>query len=111
MRGTRSSKLTRLTGGDNTCALWEGFAEKGLGVDATIVGSTPWGGGVRQDGFKVPAECGSSSPTPEPEPSPKPKPTPGNPDEDCRPLPWCWIKDRVKKWVPGLPGGLPWGYY
>ncbi|KIK73666.1 hypothetical protein PAXRUDRAFT_583870, partial [Paxillus rubicundulus Ve08.2h10] len=89
-----------LTGGDNTCALWEGFAERGLGVDATIVGSTPWGGGVGQDGSKVPAKCGSSSPTPEPEPSPKPKPTPGNPDEDCRPLPWCWIKDRVEKWVP-----------
>ncbi|KIK72813.1 hypothetical protein PAXRUDRAFT_836376, partial [Paxillus rubicundulus Ve08.2h10] len=72
-----------LTGGDNTCALWEGFAERGLGADATIVGSTTWGGGVMQD---VPAKCGSSSPTPEPEPSPKPKPTPGNPDEDCRPL-------------------------
>ncbi|KIJ13594.1 hypothetical protein PAXINDRAFT_13555 [Paxillus involutus ATCC 200175] len=30
-----------LTGGENTCALWEGFAERGLGVDATVVGSTP----------------------------------------------------------------------
>ncbi|KIJ13563.1 hypothetical protein PAXINDRAFT_170296 [Paxillus involutus ATCC 200175] len=100
-----------LTGGENACALWEGFAERGLGVDATVVGSTPWGGGIRQDGSKVPAKCGSTSPAPEPELSPKPKPTPGNPDEDCRPLPWCWVKDRVEKWVPRLPWGLPWGYY
>ncbi|KAF8833808.1 hypothetical protein BDN67DRAFT_916229, partial [Paxillus ammoniavirescens] len=38
-----------LTRGENTCALWEGFAERGLGVDATVIGSTSWGGGVRQD--------------------------------------------------------------
>lgn len=36
-----------LTGGENFCDLWEGFAESGLGLDAKVVGSTPWGGGVR----------------------------------------------------------------
>ncbi|KIJ67178.1 hypothetical protein HYDPIDRAFT_127002 [Hydnomerulius pinastri MD-312] len=89
-----------LTGGENACEIWEGFAERGLGVDASLTGSTPWGGGVRADGLKVPATC-SSSPTPEPEP--KPKPTPGNPDEDCGPFGWCWIKDKFGKWVPSLP--------
>ncbi|KAF8833452.1 hypothetical protein BDN67DRAFT_976590 [Paxillus ammoniavirescens] len=89
-----------LTGGDNACALREGFAERGLGVNATVVGSTPWAP-------RSPPKCGSTSPAPEPEPSPKPKPTSGNPDEDCRPLPWCWVKDQVEKWVPRLP----WSYY
>jgi len=36
-----------LTGGENFCTLWEGFAEKGLGTDATVVNRTPWGGGIR----------------------------------------------------------------
>jgi len=36
-----------LTGGENFCDLWLGFAEKGLGMDATVQGRTPWGGGVR----------------------------------------------------------------
>jgi extracellular elastinolytic metalloproteinase len=36
-----------LTGGENFCDLWLGFAEKGLGVDATVQGRTPWGGGIR----------------------------------------------------------------
>ncbi|KIJ06625.1 hypothetical protein PAXINDRAFT_103283 [Paxillus involutus ATCC 200175] len=30
-----------LTGGENACVVWEGFAERGLSVDATVVGSTP----------------------------------------------------------------------
>ena len=38
-----------LTGGENFCDLWLGFAEKGLGVDATVQGRTPWGGGIRTD--------------------------------------------------------------
>ena len=38
-----------LTGGENFCDLWLAFAEKGLGVDATVQGRTPWGGGVRKD--------------------------------------------------------------
>jgi Fungalysin metallopeptidase (M36) len=36
-----------LTGGENFCDLWLGFAEKGLGLDATVQGRTPWGGGIR----------------------------------------------------------------
>ncbi|ORY21288.1 extracellular elastinolytic metallo proteinase precursor [Naematelia encephala] len=43
-----------LTGGDNGCLIWKAFAERGLGTDAQVVGKTPWGGGVRSDGFKVP---------------------------------------------------------
>lgn len=47
-----------LTGGDNACIIWKAFAERGLGSDAKIVGQTPWGGGVREDGHKVPpAAC------------------------------------------------------
>lgn len=38
-----------LTGGENFCDLWLAFAEKGLGVDATVQGRTPWGGGIRKD--------------------------------------------------------------
>lgn len=36
-----------LTGGENTCLLWKGFSELGLGPAAAVVGQTPWGGGVR----------------------------------------------------------------
>lgn len=36
-----------LTGGENLCELWKGFSERGLGPDATLEGSTPWGGGIR----------------------------------------------------------------
>jgi hypothetical protein len=36
-----------LTGGENFCLLWEGFASRGLGQDATVRDQTPWGGGVR----------------------------------------------------------------
>jgi extracellular elastinolytic metalloproteinase len=38
-----------LTGGENFCDLWLAFAEKGLGMDATVQGRTPWGGGIRKD--------------------------------------------------------------
>ena len=38
-----------LTGGENFCTLWEGFAARGLGPDATVRDRTPWGGGVRTD--------------------------------------------------------------
>ncbi|KAH9021757.1 extracellular elastinolytic metallo proteinase [Lactarius hengduanensis] len=58
-----------LTGGENFCDLWLGFAERGLGVDATVQGRTPWGGGVRTDGFNVPAVCrreGTPAPSPYP---------------------------------------------
>lgn len=36
-----------LTGGENFCDLWKGFSERGLGPDASLEGSTPWGGGIR----------------------------------------------------------------
>ncbi len=36
-----------LTGGENFCELWQGFADRGLGVNAKVEGRTPWGGGVR----------------------------------------------------------------
>lgn len=36
-----------LTGGENYCELWAGFAQRGLGPDARVDGRTPWGGGVR----------------------------------------------------------------
>jgi extracellular elastinolytic metalloproteinase len=36
-----------LTGGENFCDLWTGFAERGLGIDAKVEGRTPWGGGIR----------------------------------------------------------------
>lgn len=38
-----------LTGGENFCDLWLAFAEKGLGMDASVQGRTPWGGGIRKD--------------------------------------------------------------
>ncbi|KAH9032534.1 extracellular elastinolytic metallo proteinase [Lactarius hengduanensis] len=79
-----------LTGGENFCDLWLGFAEKGLGVDAAVQGRTPWGGGVRTDGFNVPAVCRSED-TPEPSPYPEPEPDePGN-DEPEDDWPWSQI--------------------
>ena len=47
----------QLTGGENTCELWRGFAERGLGPDAKVEGRTPWGGGIRTDDFNVPEKC------------------------------------------------------
>lgn len=49
-----------LTGGENYCDLWNGFSKRGLGVDAKVVNRTPWGGGVRTDGFKPPRICDDS---------------------------------------------------
>ncbi|TFK22535.1 extracellular elastinolytic metallo proteinase [Coprinopsis marcescibilis] len=46
-----------LTGGENFCILWNAFAERGLGSDAKIEGQTPWGGGIRTNGYAVPAAC------------------------------------------------------
>lgn len=36
-----------LTGGENECELWSGFASRGLGPGATLEEPTPWGGGIR----------------------------------------------------------------
>jgi extracellular elastinolytic metalloproteinase len=78
-----------LTGGENFCDIWHGFAEKGLGVDADVKGRTPWGGGVRTDGFNVPAVCRTEE---TPEPYPGPKPEPGEPDDDLPDDDWPWIR-------------------
>jgi extracellular elastinolytic metalloproteinase len=50
-----------LTGGENFCDLWKGFADRGLGPDADVKGRTDWGGGVRKDGLSVPAACGGET--------------------------------------------------
>jgi len=73
-----------LTGGENFCDIWAGFVESGLGIDATVKGRTPWGGGKREDGFKVPAACQS-------EDAPSPEPIPDDPEDDCGPF-GCWWK-------------------
>jgi len=44
------------TGGANGCLVWKAFAERGLGMDANVVGQTPWGGGIRTDGHKTPTK-------------------------------------------------------
>ncbi|CAG8457263.1 4534_t:CDS:2 [Ambispora gerdemannii] len=46
-----------LTGGENKCEIWRGFAKRGLGTKAKIVGGSPWGGGVRKESDSVPKEC------------------------------------------------------
>ncbi|KAG5731727.1 Extracellular elastinolytic metalloproteinase [Termitomyces sp. T112] len=46
-----------LTGGENFCTLWEGFSSRGLGLDAKVEGRTPWGGGIRANGFSLPLVC------------------------------------------------------
>ncbi|KAG8682955.1 Fungalysin/Thermolysin Extracellular metalloproteinase 5 [Ceratobasidium sp. 394] len=43
-----------LTGGENKCLLWAGFASRGLGVDAKKLG---FGTRPSINGFKVPPEC------------------------------------------------------
>ncbi|KAG0696364.1 Fungalysin metallopeptidase-domain-containing protein [Suillus ampliporus] len=73
-----------LTGGENFCELWVGFAKRGLGIDAAVRGRTPWGGGVRDDGFKVPDACSSGE-------EPSPEPTPDEPEDDCGVF-GCWWK-------------------
>lgn len=73
-----------LTGGENFCALWDGFAERGMGEDAKVINRTPWGGGIRTNGYKKPLVCEDIEPAPEepqyPEPVPEPEPEdPGYP--------------------------------
>ncbi|TFY79758.1 hypothetical protein EWM64_g4254 [Hericium alpestre] len=72
-----------LTSGENACELWNAFAGLGLGKNARVDGRTPWGGGVRKDGFKVPAACGGDD-VPE-----EPTPDPGEPDDDEPDWPWA----------------------
>ncbi|KZT35894.1 hypothetical protein SISSUDRAFT_1050685 [Sistotremastrum suecicum HHB10207 ss-3] len=56
-----------LTGGNNTCLLWSGFAERGLGPDARVDGRTPWGGGIRTNDYSVPLSCITDEPEPTPD--------------------------------------------
>lgn len=44
-----------LTGGENACHIWKSFASRGLGSDARVIGRGPFGGGIRTNGFNVPA--------------------------------------------------------
>ncbi|KAI6016486.1 Fungalysin metallopeptidase-domain-containing protein [Pisolithus marmoratus] len=101
-----------LTGGENQCDIWKGFAARGLGMNAKVVGQTPWGGGVRTDGSKVPNYCSKPSEPkkPSPEPTPKPKPVPAK--AECGPFGWCWPwKSEDGQWkLPNIPG-CPWSYY
>ncbi|KAF9560614.1 extracellular elastinolytic metallo proteinase [Agrocybe pediades] len=53
-----------LTGGENFCLLWEGFAARGLGEDADVVNKTPWGGGIRTNGYSTPVVCGGTGKKP-----------------------------------------------
>lgn len=46
-----------LTGGRDECLIWKAFAKRGLGTDAKVIGQTPWGGGIRTNGFAVPKKC------------------------------------------------------
>ncbi|EJF60844.1 hypothetical protein DICSQDRAFT_106906 [Dichomitus squalens LYAD-421 SS1] len=82
-----------LTGGENFCELWEGFASRGLGVDAKVEGRTPWGGGVRTNGVRVPAECSSDVPPPE-------EPAPGDGDDDGDDDDWPWLAWVVQHSTP-----------
>lgn len=47
-----------LTGGDNYCELWHGFASRGLGPNAHAQLPMPWVGGIlRKEDFSVPKGC------------------------------------------------------
>lgn len=48
-----------LTGGedDYECLLKHAFAKRGMGLDAKVVGQTPWGFGVHTNGHAKPKEC------------------------------------------------------
>lgn len=48
-----------LTGGgdDYACLLRHAFAKRGMGMDATVVGQTPWGGGRHTNGHQTPKYC------------------------------------------------------
>lgn len=43
-----------LTGGENKCVIWKSFAKRGLGKSASVVGGTPWGGGIHKEDYSVP---------------------------------------------------------
>jgi len=110
-----------LTGGENVCDIWQVFAERGLGTNAKLIGSTPWGGGLRENvsygtetrrheadvhniqGFRVPPRC--RSPEPESEPSSESAPASNPDDYDSFSL-WHLFKICTEKWI----SRLTWAY-
>jgi len=72
-----------LTGGENFCTLWDGFAFRGLGEDAKVVNRTPWGGGIRTNGFSKPLACQDEEPLPE---DPEDPQYPNEPEDPV----WLW---------------------
>ncbi|RHZ75747.1 hypothetical protein Glove_209g57 [Diversispora epigaea] len=46
-----------LTNGDNLCEIWKGFAKRGLGEKARVIGGGPWGGGIRKESYSIPDNC------------------------------------------------------
>ncbi|KAI0699520.1 Fungalysin metallopeptidase-domain-containing protein [Cerioporus squamosus] len=81
-----------LTGGENVCEIWEGFASRGLGVDSKVEGRTPWGGGVRTNGYRTPAECSTDVPPPS-----DPAPGDGDDDGDDDDDDWPWLSWVIQK--------------
>lgn len=81
-----------LTGGENLCELWEGFAARGLGLDAAVKNRTPWGGGVRTNGHALPKECKKAG-----EPEPPTEPAPGDGDDDGDDDDWPWLQWVIEK--------------
>jgi extracellular elastinolytic metalloproteinase len=78
-----------LTGGENFCTLWEGFSSRGLGEDAKVINRTPWGGGLRTNGYKKPYGC---------EDVEVPEPGPQEPEEPDYP-------DELENWLVRIYGG------
>ncbi|KAI0822155.1 Fungalysin metallopeptidase-domain-containing protein [Trametes gibbosa] len=83
-----------LTGGENFCALWEGFASRGLGVDADVKNRSPWGGGVRKNGFSVHTDCQKEG---TPVPPADPAPGDGDDGDDGDDDDWPWLSWVVEK--------------
>ena len=50
-------------------------------MDANVQGRTPWGGGLRTNGYVVPEACKEVEPVPEPAPGPGPEPDPEEPGD------------------------------
>ena len=46
-----------LTNGENKCEIWRGFAKRGLGIKARVIGNNPWGGGIRRESYEIPEDC------------------------------------------------------
>lgn len=49
-----------LTGGSNYCIILNSFTKRGAGIKAAVRGSTPWGGGFREEDYELPHKCKKS---------------------------------------------------